>query len=281
MDPAKSILTEITYRILGSSETPAADAVALLARIFERSTAWVLAHPEAVPDAAQRLRLDSALERLERGEPLPYVLGEWEFYGLKLGLSPEALIPRPETELLVEQALAWLRSRPEPVRAADVGTGSGAIAIALAANDPQIVVVAADLSAGALRTAAANVARHSLASRVWCVQADLLPPGNNRFDLICANLPYIPTADLSDLRVARWEPISALDGGPDGLDVVRRLLAQAPGRLAPGGAVLLEIESGQGRAAVRLARKAFPGAQVRLMQDLAGWDRLVFIQSGP
>lgn len=280
MDSAKSILSEITYRIKDVSETPGADALALLSRVLGCSSAWVLAHPEVVPNEGQNLRLVAAVERLQGGEPLPYVLGEWEFYGLAFIVTPDVLIPRPETELLVEEALKWLRLNPGR-QVVDVGTGSGAIAIALAVHHPEVSVAAVDISAAALRVAAANAVRHSVAERVWCVQADLLPPGADRFDLMCANLPYIPTGDLVSLRVSHWEPAAALDGGPDGLDAIRSLLSRARERLALVGAVMLEIEAGQGRAAVRLAQAAFPGAQVLLQQDLAGRDRLIRIQNGP
>ncbi|MBN1145848.1 MAG: peptide chain release factor N(5)-glutamine methyltransferase [Anaerolineales bacterium] len=260
------------------SESASLDAQALLAHVLGASRAWVLAHPEAAITAGQARALEAALARLEAGEPLPYVLGRWEFYGLDFIVTPATLIPRPETELLVEQALAWLEAHPAPRRALDVGAGTGCIGIALAVNAPRLDVLASDCSLAALRVARGNAQRHGVATRVRFVQADLLPPVAARFDLICANLPYIPSAALAGLRVSRWEPGLALDGGQDGLALIRRLLQAAPTALAEGGLLLLEIEASQGAAARNLARGAFPAAEASLLRDLAGKERLLKMQ---
>jgi release factor glutamine methyltransferase len=151
----------------------------------------------------------------------------------------------------------------------------------VAVHHPGLQFVAGDVSQPVLRLARANVARHAVAERVWPVQADLLPVIGRRYDLICANLPYIPRRTLAGLRVRRWEPALALDGGPDGLDLIRLLLAQAVGALAANGLALLEIEATQGAAAAALARSHFPGAEVSVVRDLAGRDRLVRMQAGP
>jgi release factor glutamine methyltransferase len=260
----------------------------------------VLAHPEGILSAEQLSELEVSARRLEAGEPLPYLLGHWEFFGLDFIVTPAVLIPRPETELMVEQALSWLHAHfgtgdASACRAVDVGCGSGCVAIALVANFISLQVTAVDLSPQALEVAHRNVERHGLAGRVTLVQADLLPPQPPTFDLICANLPYIPSAKLDDLPVARWEPRAALDGGPDGLALIRRLLQQAAGRLverslapafgAGGGLLLLEIESSQGAAAALLARQAFSRweeqgwkVQVAVLPDLAGLDRLVRVE---
>ncbi|MBN2547693.1 MAG: peptide chain release factor N(5)-glutamine methyltransferase [Anaerolineales bacterium] len=268
----------LRQRLAAVSDSPALDAQVLLAHILERSRPWVLAHPEVSLPPNQEQALHLALARLEKGQPLPYVIGHWEFYGLDLLVSPAALIPRPETELLVEQGLAWLSDHPGPRWALDVGTGSGCIAIALAANRPDLRTAACDLSLEALKLAQRSVQKHHLGARVLLLQADLIPPTNLIFDLICANLPYIPTHKLSGLRVAQAEPVSALDGGPDGLEVIRRLLARAPLALAPQGLLLLEIEASQGEAARELAQAYFPQAQVEVLPDLAGHDRLVKVR---
>jgi release factor glutamine methyltransferase len=269
------------------SDTPALDAQVLLAYVLEKPRAWVLAHPEAELTPAQQEALESALRRLEAGEPLPYILGHWEFYGLDFTLTPAVLIPRPETELLVDQALSWLRRRPPaPLWAADVGAGSGCIAISLAVHAPELRVAATDLSLPALQTARCNALRHGVASRLFLIQTDLLAPfppyslsPGPYLELICANLPYIPSATLASLPVAAREPRLALDGGPDGLSLIRSLLEQAPSRLAPGGLLLLEIEAGQGPAALELARQAFPKGDIRLLPDLAGRDRVVRVEN--
>lgn len=264
-------------------ETADLDAQVLLGRALHRPRAWLLAHPEETltPEQAERFR--SLVERCAAGEPLPYVLGEWEFFGLDFVVTPDVLIPRPETELLVEKALAWLRTHPPArggARVADVGTGSGCIAVSLAFFSPSAGVIAVDVSEAALRIARLNAQRHDVAHRVEFRQGHLLEPVNGEIDVLCANLPYVPTEVLPGLAVSKTEPVSALDGGPDGLRWIRELLAQAPARMARPGFVAIEIEASQGPAALALARAAFPGAAAELHQDHAGLDRLVTVVSG-
>jgi release factor glutamine methyltransferase len=294
-------------RLRGRSDTPALDIQVLLANVLSQPRAWVLAHPETELDPTQSERIESELRRLENGEPLPYILGHWEFYGLDLLVTPDVLIPRPETELLVERSLAWLNSlQPGKSRLAwiaDIGTGSGCIAIALAKEVLERApgrLLAVDISMPALQVAQSNAHRHNLADKITFLQADLLTPfgpagrvgipvsqaqpsnqaagsAAGPFDLICANLPYIPRADLPGLAVARHEPRLALDGGSDGLDLIRRLLHMARQNLAPQAAMGLEIEASQGRAALAFATACFPYAEVVLIPDLAGHDRLLWI----
>ena len=259
------------------SETAALDAQTLLAAITRRGRAWLLAHPEARLTPRQHRRLLRACTRLAQGEPLPYVLGRWHFYGREFAVTPAVLIPRPETETLVEHALAWLRVHPHRPRVADVGTGSGVLAITLAAENPTVRLTATDISPAALEVARRNARRHAVADRIAFVETDLLAALTGPFDLIVANLPYIPTAELAGLPVVRHEPRQALDGGADGLAVLRRLLAQAQTRLAPGGALLLEIAADQGQAARAAAREAFPAAEIALYPDLAGRDRVLAV----
>jgi release factor glutamine methyltransferase len=223
-------------------------------------------------------KLEQAVNRLESGEPLLYILGRKEFFGLEFLVNSSTLIPRPETELLVEHALLWLKENPDRLTAADAGTGSGCIAVSLAVHCPGLQVLAGDLSWEALQVARQNVLRHDVSSRVRLVQADLLPAAAHKIDLICANLPYIPTQTLHHLDVYGKEPDLALDGGPDGLDVIRRLVEQSRRILAPGGLLLLEIEASQGDAAVKLAAENYPTAKIRLQTDLAGNDRLLIIE---
>jgi release factor glutamine methyltransferase len=206
---------------------------------------------------------------------LPHILGEWAFYGRNFKVTPDVLIPRPETELLVERALV-IRARHDHPLVADVGTGSGILAVTLSAECPEATFVATDRSRAALAIARQNAARHGV-SQIHFVQTDLLQALTGPFDLICANLPYIPTGTLNELPVARWEPRQALDGGPDGLMLIRKLLSQAQRRLAPGGVILLEIEASTGKPALAAARDAFPDAECILHRDLASKDRLVEI----
>jgi len=275
-------LRESTNRLSTVSENPSLDAQILLAHVLEVSRAWVLAHPEASLNAEQERAWNFATARLEGGEPLPYILGHWEFYGLDFSVSPAVLIPRPETEMLVERALRWLRDRPDRRRAADIGTGSGCIAISLAVNLPDLHVWASDVSLPALEIAKLNAQKNAVSDRVHFLHADLLDfqsiaPHQQPFDLLAANLPYIPTSRLKTLDVARHEPRLALDGGEDGLDLIRRLIQSAPRWLAPGGLCLLEIDSELGEAAA-LARETFPHAKVSMLPDLAGLARLLVVQ---
>jgi len=261
------------------SQSAGLDAQVLLAHVCGKERAWLLAHGEAVLSGSQGKTLLELLERVAKGEPLPYILGEWEFYDLIFNLSPHVLIPRPETEMLIEAALGWLAANPARRKAVDVGTGSGCIAITLAYHVPDLDMTASDISADALHVARSNAERHGLGERVHFSQADLLENITAPFDLICANLPYIDTVVLKGLAVYGREPSLALDGGPQGLDLLARLLEQAPLALAPGGLILLEIDASQGETAKQLARGFFPRAQIDVRPDLAGHPRLVVIST--
>ncbi len=210
-----------------------------------------------------------------QGVPLPYILGHWDFFGRSFKVTPDVLIPRPETELLVELAFHSIQDQNQPV-IVDVGTGSGAIAVSLAAELPGANIAALDCSLPALKIAQLN-ARLYAQNQIRFVQSDLLTPFRIRFDLICANLPYIPRERLNGLNVSRWEPRLALDGGESGLDVILKLLHQAQTRLSPGGSVLLEIESSLGENALKAACTVFPDAQTTCHKDLAGHDRIIEI----
>ena len=275
----QSCLPRLRTALTPWSETPGLDAQTLLTHVLDRPRAWLLSHSEAALTPLQASALEEVLARLSKGVPLPYVIGHWEFFGLDFVLSPQVLIPRPETEQLVETALTWLRIHPERRRAVDVGSGCGCIAISLAVNVPDLMVIATDVSRPALAVAARNATRNGVYEQVICVQADLLQPVINKFDLICANLPYIPTSSLQDLHVYHQEPILALDGGPDGLSIISRLVENAPGWLAPGGLLLLEIEDSQGVPAYQLSAQVFPQAEITIFPDLAGKDRLLSIQT--
>ncbi len=187
------------------SETPELDAQVLLAHVLDKSRTWIAAHPEAHLTKSKLASIKKALSRLEAGEPLPYILGHWEFFGLDLEITPDVLIPRPETELLVERAIKWLNAAPERRTVADIGTGSGCISIAIAKNIPDVKVVATDISLPALEIAHRNVRKHGVENHIAFVQCDLLPshpyslPTDMHFDLICANLPYIPTENPAEI----------------------------------------------------------------------------------
>ncbi len=273
------LLDEGRRRLAAYSENPAADARVLLSHISGLDAAALAARPERELEAALLQAWEDGLFMLEAGSPLPYVLGEWEFFGLPFGVAPAALIPRPETELLVETAIRWLRAHPGRRRLADVGVGSGAIAVALAVSIEDVQVTATDISADALAVAESNARRHAVGGRVDLVKADLLAGVDGPFDLICANLPYVPSGRLPQLDVAKREPVLALDGGGDGLDLVRRLLAQAPERLAPGGLLLAEVDDSHETSAVALAAEYFPEAAIELRRDLADKPRLLVVHT--
>ena len=278
------VLSEISDRLTLLSATPALDASVLLGHILNQPRTWVLAHPELTLSLEQRNHLNDSLLRLERGEPFPYVLGQWEFFGMKFEVTPDVLIPRPETELLVERAIAWLQESPGRRAVADVGTGSGVIAVSIAIYVADAMIMATDISSEALEIAEMNAQKYDVAQRIELIQADLLPftpaffTTEQHLDLICANLPYIPSETLRGLTVFGREPTLALDGGKDGLELIRRLLQMGPKWLAPNGMMLLEIEATRAIQALDLACELFSEATIQLHKDLAGRDRLLEIQ---
>jgi release factor glutamine methyltransferase len=247
----------------------------ILATLLHSPRASLLAHPETPLSESIGKEFSRQVLRLIRGEPLAYLTGEREFYGLPFYVTVDTLIPRPETELLVEQARKHVASGLHVTRIIDVGTGSGCIAVSLAYHIPSAFVVASDISGSGLKVARRNAIRHQLSERVCFVQMDLLSAISGSFDLICANLPYIPTETLRQLDVARHEPWRALDGGPNGLRWIKTLLEQAASRLARHGILLMEIEESEGPAACNLAQNIFPQSEIRIQTDWAGRDRLL------
>jgi release factor glutamine methyltransferase len=248
----------------------------LLQHAFKQPKTWVLSHSEYEPTPLEHEILHKSTQQYLEGIPLPYILGSWDFFGRTFLVTPDVLIPRPETEGLVDLALQHVRQLHKPL-IVDVGTGTGCIAISLAAELPTATILGVDLSMSALHVAQQN-AQNLGKSKVRFLQTDLLTPFATQFDLICANLPYIPSQTLTALPVSRWEPQLALDGGESGLEPIRRLLWQAQSRLSPTGVILLETDSALGAETLSAAQTAFPHAQVRLIQDLAGLDRIVEIQ---
>lgn len=241
------------------------DAELLLLHDAEITRAQLLANPERELTPQQHSLYQQSIARRLRHEPVQYITGQQEFYGLTLRVTPAVLIPRPETELLVESVLSHFKSRaPKPLRIADIGTGSGAIAIALAAHLPHAEVTATDVSPEALQIAASNASAHNVADRIQFLQADLLAipisqPSEPKsvqsnpfqhFDAIVSNPPYVSEADAPDLhpQVRDHEPSTALFAGPTGLDIYRRLIPQAHAALEPGGLLALEFGHGQREA---------------------------------
>jgi len=237
---------------------------------------------DALPPDKEAAYYDLVWRRL-CGEPTPYIVGRVDFHDIELAVAPLAAIPRPETELLVEEtsALARNRLRGAPsLTIVDVGTGCGAIALALATHLPSAQIIATDISPAALALAQGNAERLGLTSRLRFLRGDLLKPLDQPADIVVANLPYVRSAEWQSLPVdiRCYEPREALDGGPDGLRVIERLLRQAPPLLRSGAALLLEIGYDQGPAVVALASEVFPEATIEVKKDLASLDRLVVIQ---
>jgi release factor glutamine methyltransferase len=279
------------------SETPRLDAELLLGDAIGLGRTVILAHPEAPVGADATATYRAGIERRAAGEPVAYIRGTKEFYGLALAVDRRALIPRPETERLVELAELAIRERlpgtdapdERPIRIADVGTGSGAIVVALAVSLRRlgalaaVELVALDSSEEALGLARENAVGHAVADEIRFQQSDLLgPPGEadarRPFDVVLANLPYIRHDVLAGLPVAAsFEPAIALDGGSDGLEVIERLLVELPEGLAAGGLALLEIGADHGVAIVERCRRILPDWRCMVEADLSGLPRVAHI----
>lgn len=265
---------------LHRSPAPHTDARLLLQHVLQVGHTHLAAHPEQTLSGAQTQQFRALVARAKQLEPIPYITGETTFYGLNFIVTPDVLIPRPETEHLVQAAIEWAESR-DVRQIVDVGTGSGCIAVVLARRLPVADVLALDSSPAALNVARRNVRRHGVAHRVHLQHSSLLEDTEQPVDLIAANLPYVSDAEWTALDdgVKWYEPAGALRGGPDGLDLVHRLLQQARPLLRPNGAIFLEIGWRQGDAARQLAQTHFPAARITLKPDYAGHDRLVIIDT--
>lgn len=263
---------------LQHSDTVGLDSHLLLCRILSTDRAYLLAHPEHVLTPEQATQYAAWVNRRAAGEPLAYILGEAGFFDRDFIVTPDVLIPRPETEHLVEEALLYIQAHPQLV-AADIGTGSGAIAVTVAANAPRITMHATDISPAALSIAQQNAARNGVA--VTFYQGFLAQPliaAGIKVGLLLANLPYIASDELPHLDVSKYEPHLALDGGSDGLRLIWQLLDSVPQLCEPGALILLEIGAGQGEAAATMAKHRLSPQFISLIKDYAGHDRVVRIQ---
>jgi release factor glutamine methyltransferase len=277
------------------SESPRLDAELLLGYVLRVDRTSLLAAPEARVGVDHAAQFHDAVERRSSGEPVAYIRGIKEFFGLALSVDPRALIPRPETELLVELGLSRLRymlterSRPasgDPLLVWDVGTGSGAIVVAMAVEARRrgyrrdVLFRATDVSADALSVATINAVSHGVADQIEFAVADLTELASPASaDLLVANLPYVPSGTVRTLPVAAsFEPIGALDGGADGLDVARRLLAQLEGSVAADGIAMLEIGAGQAEALQEAVLATIPEWTITLHADLAGIQRVAELE---
>lgn len=260
-------------------DAPQLTAEVLLAHALGSSRTQLLARLDHSLAPDELARFQAALAQVLRDEPLAYVVGHREFYDLDLITDRRALIPRPETECLIEAALTRLADHPAPL-IADIGTGCGTIAVTLARHLPRARLIATDLSPDAIDLARENAARHDVADRIDFRVGNLLEPVTEQLDLLAANLPYIDDKDWPFLQktIRGHEPKMAFLGGPDGLDLVRAMLSDAPRVVKPGGLILLEIGAYQGDEVSAIARQHFPSAQISVQPDYAGLDRLVVIE---
>jgi len=309
------LLTDATGRLQASgSETARLDAELILGFAVGADRTAIVAHPDAPVGADAARQFEEGVARRELGEPVAYIRGIKEFHGLAFTVDRRALIPRPETEALVDAALAEVMSRlgrrpgeagggradgarpgedggANPIRVADIGTGSGAIAVALAVAlrarrvevGPHVAILATDSSAEALDLARENAVSHATAEGMRFVAADLLPPvlpdGGAPLDVVLANLPYVRTEAIAGLPIAAsFEPRAALDGGDDGLDAIRALLERLPDVLGGDGVALLEIGADQGQAAPAAAAALLPDWLSSVKPDLAGLPRVLRVE---
>ena len=298
----RDLLEPAVTRLRASgSPSPRLDAELLLGYVLGVDRSAVLAHPEAPVGTGQATAMETAVARRERGEPVAYIRGVKEFYGLAFTADRRALIPRPETELLVDLAQAWIRARltsapraadAPPLVVLDVGTGSGAIAVALAVTLRRrgfagaVRLLASDISVDALGLAVENAVGHGVADAIEFRRVDLLDGmavgGETVVDLLVANLPYVPSGDLQGLPIAAsFEPAVALDGGRDGSDLITRLLERLDRDVAPEGTAFLEIGDGQVERLRALVSALLPGWTCAMHDDLGGTPRVMELARGP
>jgi release factor glutamine methyltransferase len=287
IEPSALLLSEIlskSARTLAAAGITSArlDAEVMLAHALGVAREQLVSSPNLLLSGADIRRYEELLRRRVAREPVAYIIGRQEFWSLDFYVTADVLIPRPETERLVEMVLdlAHELTQERTIRILDVGTGSGTIAVSLAKELPKAVIWATDISAAALKIANGNARCHCLTERIKLLQGNLFAPVRDipeKFDLIVSNPPYVGSAEIATLEpeVSRWEPRGALDGGADGLDFYRRLAAQAHVYLARRGAVALEIGADMGKEVARLFSETGYYSEVRVVQDYAGRDRVM------
>ena len=283
MPSLRNVIQE-THRTLESAGIPDArlEAEVMVMDVMRMPRQSIFAEQESLVSEQQQQSLNAIVERRLTREPLAYILNYREFYGVNLLVNPDVLIPRPETETMVEHALfmALMGMESRELVIADIGTGTGAIAINLAIHLPAARIYATDAYDATLDVAAYNIRMHNVADRITLLKGDLLEPLPEPVDVIAANLPYLPTDRIPTLQPeVQWEPIAALDGGPGGIDLIGRLLKQAAAgdRIKPHGVILLELDPEQIPEARLLATNAFPDAEITVELDLARLDRLLVV----
>jgi release factor glutamine methyltransferase len=260
-------------------ENASLEAEVLLCHAMKIDRAQLLSEPEAELKKRHEDTFKTFIKRRLKGEPHAYITAHREFYGLDFYVDKNVLIPRPETETLVEQVIKVAKFQLHPL-IIDVGTGSGAIAISIAKHLPAAEVIGIDISKAALKIAERNVEKHAIGDQVKLLRGDLLENAPAVVDIIAANLPYVLTEEVPQVNTNGFEPVLALDGGPDGLEIIKRLCHQAKDRLKTGGCLLLEIGLGQSKTTVAILQNLFPSAKIEIVSDLAGIERVVIATVG-
>jgi release factor glutamine methyltransferase len=266
-------------------DSPRLSAELLLSHVLAKKRIELYTQFDRTVAEDQLARLRDLVKRAGQHEPVAYLVGKTEFYSLELNVSPHCMIPRPETELLVERAIEFLQVRSGPQIVCDLCTGSGCIAIAIAKNCPAARIMATDISTDALKVAAQNIQKHQLDERVELLCGDLFEPltarlAGDRLDLIVCNPPYVSAADYEalDRTVKHYEPKLALFAGADGLDICRRVIQEAHAFLKPGGALMLEIGFSQGRAIKELLEQTGTFTEIRIEKDFQNNDRIAIVK---
>lgn len=272
MTTIREALTDASQQ-LKSSDTPRLDAQVLLEHVLQVNRAYLFAHDDDRLSLDHHAQFQDLIQRRAKGEPIAYIIGTRGFYDLEFDVTPDVLIPRPETELLLEEALRLMKDKPDAT-VLDVGTGSGALAVTYAVHMPHSEVYAIDISPSALQMAESNAKKNG--AQVQFLQGSLAQPlieHEVKVDLLMANLPYIRSDEMSSLAVSQHEPHLALDGGEDGLDLIRQLIQQIPSVCLHGANILLEIGAEQGHALQKLIYKSL-NVECDILQDYAGLDRI-------
>jgi release factor glutamine methyltransferase len=258
------------------------DAEVLLAHIIRKDRVWLITHRDDALDEKGRLDFDEALRRRTKREPLQYLIGNQEFWGLEFKVTPDVLIPRPETELVIEAALAIVQDRNQQVRIIDLCTGSGCIAVSLAKELTSAHVIATDASESALAVARENARYHGVANRIRYLEGDLFDPLKEldirgRVDIMVSNPPYVRAGDLPALQpeVKDYEPLMALIAGPEGTEMAKRIIRTAPEYLKKNGALIMEMGLGQAEALTRMAEATGAYNKPGILKDLAGIERVI------
>ena len=263
---------------------PRREASSLLAFALDKPSAFLIAHPEYELTTDETERFESYVARRANREPFQYITEQQEFYGLDFEVTPDVLIPRPETEILVEEAIRELNKLKElntlrELTVCEIGVGSGCISVAILHNVPNVTAFATDISIKAISVAQRNSENHGVADRLTFIAGDLFAGIDHKFDLIVSNPPYIPDADLSDMQkeVRNFEPHNALFAGPDGLDIIRRIVSEAPEHLNPGGLLLIEIGFGQSKVLRDLVDPSI-WSKPEFLPDLQSIDRVLKVR---